>query len=78
MNKNLRLRVAAHYKKSIEEEGNCDLLCLFQHNLPKMRGGGRWPFGIFPKNSSDLVAGPFPKLGFGFAKNRRSRSILRA
>ena len=31
-----------------------------QYNFPKMRGGQR-PFGIFFKNSFDLVAGPFPK-----------------
>ena len=31
-----------------------------QQNFPKMRGGQR-PFGIFFKNSFDLVAGPFPK-----------------
>ena len=29
-----------------------------QHKFPKMRGGGRRPFGISPK--SDLVAGQFP------------------
>ena len=27
-----------------------------QHNFPKMRGGGQWPFGIFSENSSVLVA----------------------
>ena len=46
MNKNLRLRVAAHYKKSIEEEGNCDLLCSFNIIFRKWGAGvvGRLEF----------------------------------
>ena len=32
-----------------------------QYNFSKMRGGGQRPLGFFPKNSSDLVAGSFPK-----------------
>ena len=42
----------------------CNYICHknLQYNFPKMRGGWGWrPFEIFTKNSSDLVAGPFPK-----------------
>ena len=46
---------------------NISIIKKLQYNFPKMRGGAKavWKFS---KNSSDLVAGPFPELGHNNAK----------
>ena len=47
-----------------------------QYNFPKMRGGGSKAVWNFSKNSSDLVAGPFPMESIVYDHSKASDGIL--
>ena len=70
--------VLQHITRKALKKKEIVICCVLSTKFSENEGRGSLAVWNFSENSSDLVAGPFPKLGFGFAKKRRSRSILRA